>query len=507
MRRSAHSMFQFKGLVRLRSLRGGVISAGAWTISAKVVSQISQVAAFILAARSLPTAEFGFYAYSSAFVLLFVAIAEGGWGEFIMKTPDYRKSLSQIATVALISGSGVTLIGLLATTVIQIDFKRTDEATIIALYSCWILPAALSTVYDGVMVADGKLRNLALIRISGEIAGLATVALGLSLGWGVVSFVASRLAAQLVCLFASMVVVRWLPRLELTRAFCKELLEFSRHIVANRFIVLFRSYSATLLIGSFLGLTDAGFYRAAERIVAAVSELVGEPARILAWSRLRRVAPVIEGQPAAKEDIGKPATMLLSVLMIIAMPVYVGLALVAEPLVRLVLGPSWAPTAALLILLALKQILLIPGYVTEPILSLTGNIRRMPPNILVNNLVGVVILLSLAPFGMLPAAVGQCVAAIFAFAISIYLHVKYGGVQWLRVLRDCSFPALGLTAMSMVVLGVSDLTQLFSIGVFLTMALQILSGAAIYLAALVAGYKLGAVIVPDIGFGRSTKVP
>ncbi|UVC07727.1 oligosaccharide flippase family protein [Rhizobium sp. TH2] len=475
------------------------MGAGVWTLTPKIASQVAQLAAFILAARVLTSTEFGFYAYSSAFALLFVAIAEGGWGEFVLKSPDYRGKLSQIATAAMIAGTLITILGLAATALIALYFDWWEEAAIIALFSCWFLPSAMSTVYDAILVAEGRLRDLALIRIVSELVGFGIVLYGIHAGWGVVFFVAGRLGAQLTNLSLSIAVTRWLPRLQLSWEFCKELLEFSRHIVANRIIIFFRSYSATLLVGSFLGLAEAGYYRAAERIIAAVSELIGEPARILTWTRLRKVAHLASHERRAKADVGRSATTIMSVLLTIALPVYVGLALVSEPLVRIVLGDAWAPTSMLITLLALKQVLLVPGYVTEPLLSLSGNIRKMPRTILLNSLVGVGFLLVLAPFGMLAAAYGQCAASLVSFCISIRLQSAYGGMNWGRVLRDCSLPMIALAVMVGAVIASSNLAQFLSMSGAPSVVLQVLVGALIYFMALAAGHKFGGVALPIFG--------
>ncbi|MBX9458394.1 MAG: oligosaccharide flippase family protein [Rhizobium sp.] len=499
MLRPSGSRLRLRGARWLRSPMARIVGDGTWTLTAKIISQVAQIAAFILAARTLTSHEFGFYAYSSAFALLFVAIAEGGWGEFVLNTPEYRHRLSEVATIAIASGGLVTMFGLSATAVIDWYFQQPEEAAIIALFSCWILPSALSTVYDAVIVAEGRLRDLALIRILGEAAGFAVVVLGILSGWGVVSFVAGRLAYQLLVLAASIVAVRWLPAIRLDWTFCRELLAFSRHIVANRFIILFRSYSATILVGSFLGLAEAGYYRAAERIVAAISELVGEPARILAWFNLRKAAASSDDPAAARLEIGRTATSLMTVLVTVSLPIYVGLALIADPLVRVVLGDTWAPTATLLSLLALKQVLLIPGYVTEPLLTLSGNIRRMPPAVLINSLVGVGLLLALAPFGMLAAALGQCAASVVSFLVSVRLQSRYGSMRWDTVLRDCSFSLFALLAMIVAVITFSSMAGMLSVAGAPSIALQVAIGTLIYFATLAAGHRLGFATFPVLG--------
>jgi O-antigen/teichoic acid export membrane protein len=484
--------------LRTPSSMSRLINGGFWTLTAKVFSQVAQLAAFILAARFLTSAEFGFYALSSALALFFVAFAEGGWGEFVMKTSEDADRLNQIATVALLSGTLATAVGLLSATMFSQVFHSAEEATLIGLFSCWLLPSSITTVYDGILVARGRLNNQALIRILAETFGFCIIAVGFWTGWGIVALVFGRLATQIVSLCLSAVVLRWIPRLRLEYPFLLELLEFSRHIVLNRLIVLTRSYSATLVVGSFLGLAEAGLYRAAERIVAAFSELIGEPARVLAWTILRRAAMQHPPEDAARR-IGATATKFMIVLMTISLPIYTGLALVSGNLVHFALGDTWAPAALLITLLSLKQILLIPGYVTEPLLSLSGTIRKMPFTVLANSLVGIGCLLAFVPFGMLATACGQCAASIVSFFISVRLQGRYGELDWGTVQRKCGYLALALLAMVAAVLLLGDIASTFAVSRMPTLVIQIVAGATVYFAGILALQKLKGGLLPGFG--------
>ncbi|MDE1996578.1 MAG: oligosaccharide flippase family protein, partial [Rhizobiaceae bacterium] len=292
-----------------------VVGDGASTLISKVVSQVVQLAVFLVAARVLESAEFGLYAYSSAIVILLVVVAEGGWGEFVMKTECTEHQLDQIGTISIISGLLVTMVGFGVAATVWLVFHQPWEGMLLGLFSCWFLPSSLSVVYDGLLVSRGLLRKQSAIRIASEVIGLGVTVVGLWIGWNVFSLVAGRLATQLVGLFASAFVARWVPRLRLTMPFTLELLEFSRHILSNRLVFFLRSYAGTLAIGSFLGLAEAGYYRVAERIIAAFSELIGEPARMLAWTLFRRANVQIDANGKATRDIGAAATTFMTILM------------------------------------------------------------------------------------------------------------------------------------------------------------------------------------------------
>jgi len=470
------------------------VGAGLWTLTAKIVSQVAQLLAFLIAARVLESAQFGFYAYSSAIAILLVLCAEGGWGEYVMKSHCTGDELDQIGTIAVISGLLCTGVGF-ALSIILHYWGDPWLGVLIALYSCWFLPSSLSVVYDGLLVNRGQLKQQSIIRIIAECLGLAVTIAGLHIGFHVASLIVGRLVMQTACLIGSQIVVRWYPRVHLTRAFLLEILEFSRHILSNRIIFYLRSYSGTLALGSFLGLAEAGYYRAAERIVGAISELLGEPARMLAWTAFRKIRNQ-QNDVLRFEELGRTATHFMTALMIVSAPVYIGLALVSPALVDIALGDAWAPTAALVSILAIKQVLLIPGYVTEPLLSITGNIARMPRQMLLNGVVAIGLIVAAAPFGVEAAAFGQCVAALISLKISTHLQGRYGGLDWKRVFSDCGYVFVAILAMSAIVYAFGYIGEATAMTRIEMIAFQVLSGAVTYFAALGVMHRIHGGVVP-----------
>lgn len=477
-----------------------MFSSAMWTFTAKVVMQVSQLATFIIAARVLNSAEFGLFSYTAALVTLLVVVAEGGWREFVMKTTHEAGRLDQIATVALIAGMGATVVGLSAAAILDIQFDLKAEAWLVVIFSFWLLPTPFSSVCEGMLIADARLKELSIIRIAAECCAMIVAIYGLLHGWNIYALAAGKLVSQVVGMVASLAVLKWLPALKIKLVFLRELFEFSKHITYNRALVLIRAYSGTLVVGSVLGLADAGYYRAAERIVSAFSDIVAEPARQIAWSSFRKVAMtdggVASGGKGASPALGRKATGFVILLMMISAPIYLGLALMSGTLVDILLGAGWAPAAILVSLLSIKQILLVPGYVTEPLLSLGDAIRKVPTAILVNSLVAVGLILVFSPLGVVAAAAGQLIAAVFSFLVSAWLQSRYGAVQWRSVLRGCLLPLLGSVAMACVVVLLGKVGTHSIEGGLPFNILQMLAGCLAYGATIALLYKISRRFLP-----------
>lgn len=477
-----------------------VFSDAMWTFVAKIVMQFSQLATFIIAARVLTSAEFGLFSYTAALIALLVVLAEGGWREFVMKTTHEDDRVDQIATVALTAGLAATLLGLGAAAILEVVFGMNGEAILVVIFSFWLMPTPFSSVCEGMLIADARLKELSIIRIAAEGCATLIAIYGLVHGWNIYALAAGKLVSQLVAMLASLAVLRWLPSLRIKASFLRELFEFSKHITYNRALVLLRSYSGTLVVGSVLGLADAGYYRAAERIVSAFSDLVGEPARQIAWSTLRKIV-VVDGDgnapPAsASAALGRKATTFVVLLMAISAPIYVGLALMSGTLIHVVLGDGWAPAAILVSLLSVKQILLVPGYVTEPLLSLAGAIRKVPAAILINSIVSIGLIIAFSPLGVVAAAGGQLIAAIFSFFVSAWLQSRHGAVRWRTVLKGSAATFIGSIAMAGVVVLLGHVgTHSIENGLFLN-CLQMLAGCVAYAATLFLLQKISLRVSP-----------
>ena len=467
-----------------------LIGDGAWSLTAKVFSHFAQLAAFVAAARMLTPAQFGFFAFASAVAVILVVLAEGGWREFVLKAHNCEDKLNRIATMSILSSALFTAVALAIAFYLYHSADLRWEGLLVAVFSLWIAPAALSSIYEGILVSDGRLRVQSRLIIAAEAAGLAVTVLGLWLGWEVLSLVAGKLAMQFTHLGGAIAVTRWIPKPAFERAFTRELLDFSRHILLTRLTIRIRGYAGTLMLGSFMGLAEAGIFRAAERIVVAISEVVGEPARMLAWTMFRKAKTREEnGEHGA---VARVATAYVAIVLALAVPLFTGVALIAEPLVRLLLGERWIAASDLIAALCVAQLFLVASFISEPLLSVSGMIRKLPPVSIFNAAIFVGAMVAFAPFGLAAAAAGQIFAAIIAFASTLYLQARFGAMNWTQVMRNLTGVAVAAAALAGVAAALGVLASDLAFGPAPAIALQALGGAAAYFVVLAIATRLGA---------------
>ncbi|WP_281413025.1 oligosaccharide flippase family protein [Rhizobium sp. BK377] len=406
-----------------------------WISGARLVSQFCGIGTLLVAARVLSPAEVGIFAMVSSTVLLQSKIAEAGWSEYLIAAPHDRELPGTVLYCALASGLAFTILGLigLAVSLVWLTPAGSIFFTLLLLMAT-IVPGTFIICQSGVLVRDRRLRELAFYQAASEFSGLLVTTGGLLLGWGIIALAAGRCCVVLVALVMSMGFARWLPRFEFKLATAREALAYSSRLLASRLMQFAQSYGAEFLIVFFIGATEVGLYRMASRIVGAVTELISEPVRMLAWSYFSRQQGEAGG---GAEGLARLAGLIMAATAFAALPVFMGLAVISEQLVSVLLGAQWLAAAPVLILLAAARGIAVVQMLNEPVLSITGRVALLPR---LNMLFTATSLACLAIAGwvrpdLVNIAVAQVVAAALTTSVSLYFLQCSTGFRWPSLLH------------------------------------------------------------------------
>lgn len=457
-----------------------VAVAGTLALLARSGSQLAQIGIFIVAARLLSPADFGVFTLVLAGAILLTRVAEAGTREFVMSWRGDTAALDQVGTAALFSGMAAATVGVMAAALLDGLWQMHLAALLFGSLAFWVLLSTLSTAYSGMLVRQDKTAGHSIATLVAEGVGLAVTIGGLLTGGGIIALVVGKIAAQATYLLHAAYLTRWIPRLGIGRKMAGELYEFSRHILANRIIAFLHVYAASFLIGVFLGPASVGFYRAAERLGSAFSDLLEEPARLMAWMALSRSVRRKQGEADVKRRLGTTATIFIPLFLLLAAPVFIGLALVSEGLVVLLLGEQWRPAGTPTAILAVVYLFFAVNTFNEPLLSLAGEIRRLPPVFLLNAAVSISCVVVFVPYGLTAVALGQLLAAMVSLGATIFLQTRFGAVRWRTIAAEGAYAVPALAAMCLAVLW-ADSAVLTPLPLIVRLAAQVTIGAVVYI--------------------------
>ena len=414
--------------------RGGGAMLGSVLVTAgRAVSQLSSLVLLIVAARVLTPAELAAFGLVSITVLVLQHAAETSWYE---KISGYRRDVPvppEGFWVPVAAGVLAAGFGLCIAAGIQLVSGSTDHALVMAVLSLVAAFGPMVCVQTGVLAREERMAGFGVAGILGEAAGLSIGIWGLLNGWNIFALAAHRVVTIGVVALVSFSLARWLPAFRWRAAEVREGFQFYLNLVNARAVTFVHTLGSDYLVAIFLGLTTTGYYRAGNRISGSAAELLNEPARIMAWSILPKTR---QGPDAATEGPKAVASFLL-MLLAIASPVFVGVILIAEPLVNVILGPGWETAAVVLAASALARFAWGPiTTVAYAVMGMDNQFRAMMRFNIVMLVSSLGFLAAVGWMGLGWVLAAQVLAGVVLGAEALRLCVKYGKIDLRRLAPD-----------------------------------------------------------------------
>ncbi|QDX27466.1 lipopolysaccharide biosynthesis protein [Sphingomonas suaedae] len=319
-----------------------VLKAAGWNLAEIGVKNGLALAFTIVLARLLTPADFGLVAMLSMFVGIATTLAEGGLGAALIQTPkpsETDKSTLFWAQLGLALVLGAALAGLGPWLAAWFDQPVLTPLAI--AYGVNLLIGAPASIQISLFYKTLDVRAITLTSLIAQVAGGA-VGVGVALrGAGPWAIVAQAIVASGVTTAMLWLQSSWRPRLTFSWNSLRQLGGFGASSVGIGMLAEVESRIASLTIGHFAGPADAGQYQRAAsfqlllaRLMSGVVTRVAFPAFSAVQHDRARLANAL--REAAFINFAATAAIMWCV------------ALVADPLVRLLFGAQWGPAAPVL---------------------------------------------------------------------------------------------------------------------------------------------------------------
>ena len=235
------------------------------------------------------------------------------------------------------------------------------------------------------------------------------------------------LAGQAAGALISYMVLPFRPRLNLKHS--RELFHFSVWLTLGQIVNTVNWKVDQLLIGGALGRTALGYYTVGDNLAAMPTREATAPITNTLFPAFSRLNDNPKNLAAAYQSAQALVTS-------IALPAGVGMALIADPLVRLAMGSKWLPAVFLIQALASVLALQTLGTLSQPLAMASGETRLLFRRDLQN----LVIRLPFVVAGMLLAGMtGIICARILTGSLTAVLHMqvvkKITGLSLLKQIR------------------------------------------------------------------------
>lgn len=445
-----------------------------WSALEIAVRYGMQFVVMIVLARLLKPSDFGLLAMLLVFIAFGALLVEGGLGSALVQ--KQATSADEETSVFLVNlGIGCLFAALLWVCAPAIAvFYAQPVLDPMLRFLLWVLPiGALAAVPSALLSKQLDFRKRA---IAESIASLGSALLALWLAWrghGVWSLVwqvvvGAALRALLLWLLSG-----WRPRGRFDGHAFITLFRFGGFLLLANVLNVASVRLQSLLIGRLFDARALGFYVMAQDTQQA-------PAQFMS-SLLNRVGlPMFSAVGEQPEKLTGALKMSLRLSMFVFAPCMLCLAVLSKPLVHVLYGPVWAPSAPMLSLLALAA-----AFWPLHVLNLAGISARGRSDIvfkleIMKAVISIPLILVASPFGVMAIAAAVLVSSLLCVIINTWysgallgfgLHAQMREMIPIFLLAllaaSCAYLASGLVAIPVAALLVAGCA---AIGIYVAAA-------------------------------------
>jgi O-antigen/teichoic acid export membrane protein len=266
------------------------------------------------------------------------------------------------------------------------------------------------------------------------IRGVVSIALAIG-GWGYWSLVVGQLAGQAGFCVTSWILQPFRPRLEWDRGAARWLLGYGSAVVGSQLVVGLGANSAFFIVASELGAVALGLFTLGYR----VPEIL-----LLSTFKVLSVVlfPVYSRLQEDRDGLRRAYLLAQRYMALIALPIGLGVVLVAPLFVHLFYGFRWTEAAPIMQLLTARSALSVIGWGIGDITKATGRARLH----LQVSLIPVVIfvpamLVAARSHGLVGLAIAYSAGTLLTIIVQLVMAQAVVGVSIPAVLRELE-PAL-----------------------------------------------------------------
>jgi O-antigen/teichoic acid export membrane protein len=329
-----------------------------WTVLMRLTVRSIGLISTVVLARLLLPADFGLVVLASMLVGLVELASEFEFGTYLIRAQDIDRSYYDTAwTLSVLRGVVIAVVLVMSASAAADFFAEPRLQNV--LYALALTSVITGLANIGIVDFQKSLnfdRDFRLTVQTKAISFVITVLLAVLLRnyWALVIGILSGRAAALLLGYA---MHPYRPRISFART--GAILRFSKWVLANNLLYYAQRQGYAFVLGKILNSASVGLYSFAREVSAlATSELVVPIGRVMLPG-----LSVLEKEPAAMRR-----TFLdgLAMIVMLALPLGVGVALTADPLVRVAMGPNWVDAIPVLQILAIVGIARVLTANTDP---------------------------------------------------------------------------------------------------------------------------------------------
>ncbi len=392
----------------------------------------------IVLARILEPTVYGIIALVNVFTVILDVFVDSGLGNALIQKKDADDlDFSSVFHFNMTLSICLYAVMFVAAPFIAAFYKMPDLTPIVRVMSLSLIISGIKNIQIAYVSRNLQFKKFFFATIGGTIAS-AVVGITMAYkGFGVWGLIAQNLLNNIIDTAVLWLTVKWRPRFLFSWQRLKSLLNFGWKILASKLLDAFFNQLQQLIIGKMYSKEQLAFYDKGLLLPYMVSSNITTSIENVLFPTLSSVQDNRSEVKAITKRAIKTNTYIV-------MPMMMGLAVCAEPLIRIILTDKWLPCVPYMRIFCLYFAISPISTANLNAIKALGHSDYFLTLNFIQKLVGLTILFSAMWFGVIAIALSLLFTCIINQIITTWTNRKLINYNYLEQIKDI-LPNIGLS--------------------------------------------------------------
>lgn len=472
-----------------------VLSGLFWIFSERITAQLVSLLVSIILARLLTPDDYGTVTLVTVFITIANVFVSCGLGNALIQKKDADNlDFSSVFYINIAVSVLLYAVLFFAAPYIAEFYGMPILNPVLRVLGIRIPVAAVNSVQHAYVSRNMLFKKFFWSTLFGTVlSGIVGIIMAYK-GFGVWALVAQYMTNTCIDTVVLWFTVKWRPVLSCSAERAKPLVKYGWKLLVSALLDTGYTQIRSLLIGKIYTSEDLAFYNQGEKYPHVLSVNINSSIGGVLF-------PAMSQFQSDKNKIKEITRRSIQVCSYAIWPMMVGIAVIAEPLIRLLLTDKWLPCVPFLRIFCFIYGLWPIHTANLQAINAMGRSDIFLKLEIVKKILGITVLVISIPLGTLAIAEGLIITGVISSFINAFPNVKLLGYLFKEQLSDLLSPFVLSAVMAAVIFPVSK-TGLNDIAVI---SIQVVCGAAVYLIGSVISKQKGLMYILNLLKKRDTR--
>lgn len=420
-------------------MSSSITKSFAWSAVDKFSNLGIQFVLGVIIARLITPEEYGVLGILMVFINISQVFIDSGLGSALI----YKNKIDDnYLNTSFVFNLGISVILFIIifsfAPFIESFFSFSGLSEYIKVSSLVLITNSLIVVPTSILKIQLNFRALAISNTLSTIISGALGVISAYLGYGVWALIIQLLSRSLFLLFFLYLNSKWIPKLYFNKDVFSELYRYGINIFCASCLTKILDEGTSFLVGKFLTPYNLGLYSKGRQFSCLPGNTVGGIITTALFPSLSSI----------KDDEKRFFYVyhyVIEIQTLICFPLFVWLAVFADPLVRLLLTEKWMDVVRIIQILSIGRLLSSAATVTEEVLNAKGYSDVFFRQQLWKMIMKTSIICCCLPFGLHVVVIGEAIFTLLAYFLTNHIAKdisKFGISKQLKIFFPYLFSSL-----------------------------------------------------------------